>query len=292
MRGVGQATAAITIVNALATGVGSAVGIDLAVRAEIELHPAGSNGRWDVEVAEPARTPLVIAALDVALNRFAPGSSGTGRLTLRSEIPAGRGLKSSSAVGAAIVIAVAEATDSAVSPTEVARLSAEVGRSAGVSATGAFDDALAGVSSGVVVTDNRRCELLRAYPLGEELGAALWVPPATHRPSPEWAEAFSARAGEGRVAADAALSGDWQRAMRANTELVERVLGYDYAEVRERLTRAGALAVGVTGMGPALAAIAARGMLPAVETAFPDRPGERRSVRFSLPPRPRGSVRP
>jgi shikimate kinase len=277
VRGVGETTAAITIVNALPTGIGSAVGVELRARAEIELHPAGSHGKWDVRISDSARSPLVIASLTEALRRFAPGSSGTGELNVHSEIPAARGLKSSSAVSSAIILAVAHATDAEVGPLDIARISASVARATGVSATGALDDALAGVSTGIVITDNRRGELLKSYPTSPRLGVALFVPDLAHRPSPEWVPAFEAERARGRSAADAALAGDWIRAMQENTLLVERVMGYDYAATRAALAERGAIASGVSGMGPALAAIAPHDRLEAVAAAFP-RPVERRRI--------------
>lgn len=281
MHGIGEARAAITIVNALPTGIGAAVGIELRARADVELHPAGSHGKWDVQVADEARTPLVIASLAAALNQFAPGSSGEGALTLRSEIPPARGLKSSSAVSSAVVLAVARAIDADVESIDVARLSATVSKSAGVSSTGALDDALAGLRPGVVVTDNLRGELLKSYPLDPRLGVALFVPPHPHLRSPQWASAFAAEAARGRGAVDAVLAGEWSAAMQANTELVERVVGYDYASVRAELRRRGAIACGVSGMGPALAAVAPEERLPEVVAAFPHGPGERHTVSFS-----------
>jgi len=289
VHGLGEATAAITIVNALPTGIGSAVGIDLRTRVEVELHPAGSHGKWDVRMAELARTPLVIASLTEALRRFAPGSSGRGELKLHSEIPAARGLKSSSAVSTAVFLAVARATETEVEPIDLARLSASVARSAGVSATGALDDALAGLTTGVVVTDNRQGELLRSYSTGPHLGVALYVPDLAHPPSPEWTAAFEAEAPTSRVAVEAALSGDWVKAMHENTRLVERVMGYDYALLRAEVSRRGAVASGVSGMGPALAAIAPEDRLREVLAAFPGVSDRRRTVAFSTnSPRDRG----
>ena len=283
MHGIGETTAAITIVNALPTGIGSAVGIDLRVHAEVELHPAGSHGKWDVRMAELARTPLVIASLTEALQRFAPGSSGRGELKLRSEIPAARGLKSSSAVSAAVILAVARATGTEVASIDIGRLSASVARSIGVSATGALDDALAALSAGVVVTDNRRGELLRSYPTAPHFGVALYIPDVAHRPSPEWAAAFAAEEARGRAAVEAVVSGDWVKAMEANTLLVERVMGLDYGPLRAELSRRGAIASGVSGMGPALAAVAPKDRLPDVIAAFPGITDRRRTVSFSSP---------
>ena len=42
MRGVGRANGAITIVNALATGVGCACGIELTAEAEVEMSRTGA----------------------------------------------------------------------------------------------------------------------------------------------------------------------------------------------------------------------------------------------------------
>jgi shikimate kinase len=281
VKGSGEATAAITIVNALAAGVGSAVGIDLRVRAEVDLRPSGSSGKWDVDVPDSARTPLVIHALTEALRRFAPDSSGTGALVLHSDVPIARGLKSSSAVSSAIVLAVARAMDASLDPLEVARLSAHVSRAAGVSATGALDDALAGLTTGVVVTDNRAETVLARYSLPPELGVVLYLPPGKHRPAPELLPAFRAVAEQGQVAGELAKRGQWQAAMRENTTLVERVIGYDYAALRERLRARGAVASGVSGLGPAYATIAPVDSLGVLLAELPDTAGTRRSLAFS-----------
>jgi shikimate kinase len=281
MHGVGESSGAITIVNALASGVGAAVGIELFAHAEVDLHPAGSTDKWDVQIEEPTRTPLVVASLTEALRKFAPGSSGTAELSVRSDIPVARGLKSSSAVSSAIVLAVAHAVDAEVTSIEVARLSAQVAVASGLSATGAFDDALAGMSRGIVVTDNRRGELLQTFPMPPHLGAALLLPGGTHRPSPEWAAAFQAESVAGDVARDAALRGDWTVAMRENTELVERVMRYDYRALRTRVLQRGAVACGVSGMGPTLAAVGPRESLDSIIAAFPSSAEGRRTVEFS-----------
>jgi shikimate kinase len=292
VHGVGRSNGAITVVNALPTGIGAAIGVDLPVVAEVELHPAGSHGKWDVRVADAARTPLVIASLTESLRRFAPDSSGRGELTLRSEVPAGRGLKSSSAVGTAIALAVARATDAASTPSEIARTSARAAVAAGVSATGAFDDALAGVSGGIVVTDNPRGELLRTIPVRDDWRVALFVPDEVHRPSPEWLAAFRAESAAGRAAAEAAVAGDWIRAMRLNSLLVENVVGYAYGPVRDELERRGAIAAGVSGLGPTLAAVVPADRMEEVTAALPTPAKLRRIVGWAKAADPGSSRSP
>lgn len=281
MRGVGRASAAVTIVNALPTGVGCALGIGLYAEAEVFLQSVQGKGlgsEGELRVASHTRTPLIETTVRLALDRWAPSGPFVTELRLRSEIPASRGLKSSSAVSSAIARAIAASVGAQPTPLEIGRLSAEASRLAGVSATGALDDALAGLLGGFVVTDNPRDELLRSSAPGPGWAAALFVPEASHASSPQWADRFRAFATEGRAAVDAALRGDWWSAMRINTELVERTMGYDYRSLRTRLLSGGALGVGVSGLGPALAAIAPSNRSEELLRTLPEEGGTRTIV--------------
>jgi shikimate kinase len=286
MRGVGQASAAITVVNALSTGVGCAVGIELYASAELTMELTSPDRGMQIAIESGVRTGMVDTAVRTALARYAPGNGATGILTIRSQIPVAKGLKSSSAVASAVVLAVAAAQGSDPTPVEVARLSAEVGRASGVSATGAFDDALAGLSEGFVVTDNREDRLIRSDAAPSDLEVALWVPPEVHTPSPAWRDAFAREVDAGNQAVEAARSGAWPVAMERNTELVERLMGYDYRSLRARLRKSGAVAAGVSGLGPALAALAPSGRLPEVLAELATEPGDHLHV-----PLRRGALR-
>jgi len=281
MRGLGRATGAITIVNALPSGVGCALGIGLGVEAEVETRPttgtAGRRGRlWETDGI--SRTPLIEAAMELALERYAGEEPFASALKIHSEIPMARGLKSSSAVASAVGRAVASAWGKSPEPPEIARFSAEVGRLAGVSATGALDDALAGLGPGFVVTDNSRDAVLRTGPAGPDWMVALFVPRTAHRPSPEWLERFRAARDRAQAAVDAALVGNWWTAMARNTELVEEVMGYDYQDARAGLLEAGAFGAGVSGLGPTLAAVGPAHRAQEMLASLPERGGDRRLV--------------
>lgn len=268
MHGVGRASAAVTVVNAIPTGIGCAHGVRLYAAVSVDLEP-GPAGRVEVR-PESSATPLVLASVHAALARFSPRSTATTFVRVDSEIPRAKGLKSSSAVASATIRAVAGAVGRTVEPADVARMAAGVGREVGVSATGAFDDALAGLLPGFVVTDNRRGELLLHRPSPPDWTAVVHVPPGTHSPSPEFKAAFERAASEGDAVAEAARRGDWTEAMDRNTRLVERVMGYDYRDLRARALREGAVASGVSGLGPALASFVPRRYAAAVLSAMPE----------------------
>ncbi|HEV2165581.1 MAG TPA: shikimate kinase [Thermoplasmata archaeon] len=273
MNGIGSAWGAMSFVNAIPTGIGAAAAISLLVRAEVELTPP--RGEVGVlQIPGPSDTPLVRTSLLEALRSIAPDEAFDVDLRLNSSIPPGRGLKSSSAVPVAILRAVASAAGTALTASEAASFSATVGRAAGVSATGAFDDAAASAMGGIVVADTTEHRLLRHDAPAPEWTAVLWVPRETHRPAPEWFEAFRERAGAGRGAADAARLGRYLVALDRNTELVEEVMGYDYRPLRLELRRQGALAAGVSGLGPTLAAIVPSGSRSKVNRAMPVGRGE------------------
>lgn len=283
MHGVGRAGGAITVVNALPTGIGAAVGISMFAEAEVDVRPRSPIHPHPLEVSRTARTPLVEATVQHALRTFGAPGEWSVDLRLRSEIPPARGLKSSSAVASAIALAIARAFGAEPAPLETAQLSAEVSRSAGVSATGAFDDALAGLSSGFVLTDNTRDTVLKTGRTDPEWVVALLVPPARHAPSPEWKTRFEARADEGNAAVDAARRGDWWVAMDLNSRLVEETMRYSYLRLREQLRRDGALGAGVSGLGPALAAVGTRAVAERMQATLSQHPGERTTIGL-LPP--------
>jgi shikimate kinase len=274
MKGRGRGAAAVSFLNALFNGDGSAAGIELFARAEVELTPGSRE-----EASDRLAPSLAEATAAAALEAWSE-EPWTVRLEIRSEIPPSAGLKSSSAVATAVEHAVLDALGRSVDPVEVARLGARVARARGFSATGAFDDALASVLPGIHVTDNLDTRRLHesSAPTGVEV--VLWVPRHAHGPSPLYRAQFRALAGSADRARLAALRGDWPEAMSRNSELVERAMGYDYESVRTAATKAGALATGVSGMGPAIALVAEPDRLGAVLGTLPKGGGQVIVTRF------------
>jgi shikimate kinase len=286
VRGVGSAFGAVSFVNAMLSGQGCAAGISLRAEAEVTLLEA-KRSTPSVRIPAESDTPLVRAALLASLRRFAPDQALSADLALRSNVPPAQGLKSSSAVAGAIFRATEDALRPSHRATEVemAGLVAELGISVGLSATGGFDDALAGLETGVVVTDNleRRVLSRQRVPAGWEL--LLWLPRATHPPAPQLQERFASLAGEGREAVRLARGGKLLEAMERNTRAVEQALGLDERARHVELRRKGALGSGISGLGPALAVVLPAGRDRAVRAALPSSEGEVLSAQFVSPTR-------
>jgi shikimate kinase len=256
MKGHGRARChgAVTVVNAVATGKGAAMGVTLQAEAEVETRPSG-HLVVDIVSEERETTSLVRACIQKA---FAAGNCADlgAYVTTRSAIPAARGLKSSSAVANAVVLAALDAVDQAESmpDQELVRLGVEAAVLAGVTITGAFDDACACYFGGLCLTDNGQRELLQRTEVDERLVAVLHVPPqrlpkASLGQVP-WAEA----APQAEEAFRLARQGRWQEALRLNGEAYAGLLGLSQDPARAALG-AGALTAGLSGTGPSTAAV-------------------------------------
>ncbi len=95
--------------------------------------------------------------------------------------------------------------------------------------------------------------------------------------------AFSNERASGELAARAALDGNWTKAMQLNTELVERTMGYVYRDLRDHLRGHGAIASGVSGLGPTLAAIAPVARLADLVRELPADQARKLVVPFTRP---------
>jgi shikimate kinase len=285
MRGVGRAHGAVTFLNALFTGEGAAAAIDRHVTATVEFDRVPRGAEESLRIPAGSDSPLVRAAVADALTRFGDGMPVSGRVVIDSKIPPARGLKSSSAVGVAIARAVGSAYGHSPDPESLARASADVTQEIGLSATGAFDDALASAEGGVVLTENAHRTVRARGSLDPQWSLVLWIPAEHHAPSPGWADRFRAERHSARRAVESAERGDWLAALTANTELVERVMRYDYRSLRATLVRLGALASGVTGLGPTLATIVARDRVSSVVEAHPAGTSQVQVAQF-VPPLP------
>jgi len=249
--GKGVSHGAATIVNAIATGKGAAFGIDLKTWAEVTILDSP-----DVEVTiegftgEP--TKLVENCFRAVVQRLLPGEELGAKIVTRSQIPVSRGLKSSSAAANAVIMATLDALEESIEPLYAIRLGTKCAIDAGVSVTGAFDDACAAWLGGAVVTDNRRNELLKREPMDPNLKAVIHVPSFQTRKSGLPLSRIAAVADLADIAFKMALNGDYLGAMKLNGLCYASALRVDQ-DIAFQALEMGARSAGLSGTGPATA---------------------------------------
>jgi shikimate kinase len=250
--GRGAAFGAVTVVNATATGIGCSLAVAASTRATWD------PGARTLDLDPDGDRRLVEA---VAAGRAA-------RVSVDCPFPASRGLKTSSSVAAALVRAAADAEGRHLPPEDVERLAVAASRRAGVTLTGAYDDQAATVRGGCQLADTRSDRVLASLPV-EPWQVAVWIPErAIAKDGLRGLDLAAARPGA-LLAEDLARGGDIPGAMTANGRAYHAAysaagLPVDDLPARVAL-RAGALGAGLSGTGPAVAALfARRAALPAV----------------------------
>lgn len=272
VEGRAEAPAAGTVVNALATGTGSAFAVDRTVTATVTLD---SSGSVDGEVgpapnlaAGEGDPELIQRCVELALERYADDEYG-GTVRTESEVPVAAGLASSSAAANAAVLATCSALGVDPDPLAACRLGVRAAREAGVTATGAFDDAAASMLGGVAVTDNGDNELLVHDAV--EWDVLVWVPPGRSHSADADVERCRRIAPLADLAVDLARDGRYPLAMSVNGFAYAAALGYPTDPLVEAL--ASAEAVSVSGTGPAVTAIGDREGLRRLRSNFENHEG-------------------
>jgi shikimate kinase len=176
---------------------------------------------------------------------------------IKSDIPTAVGLKSSSAVSVATTKAVFGLFSKEADSLTILRTSCRASRDSKASITGAYDDAAASLLGGVAFTDNSRFKLIKHARLSRSLGSmvALLVPKRRKvLTSSLGPSSYSSYRRESLLAFRLAMAGDFQSAMILNSSIQCEALNYSMGPVATALA-AGASAAGITGKGPAVAAI-------------------------------------
>lgn len=254
-RGFGSAHGAISVLNAIATGIGGAVGIELPIHSEIRLreeHVVTARS-----TVKGCRVPVDAGVLEAVLRTVEKrlGYRGGFHAEISSDIPVAAGLKSSHALVNSLLAGILDALGLQLNIEELALLGVEASMMAGLTITGAYDDSLATLGRGVYITDNAERRVLRHYRIDRGLYAVVLVPP-TAKPIWKVDPSDFQRLSECYMgAAKLALKGDWAAAMAMNGLLTATATGQDVAPLREALELPGVVSAGVSGKGPAFFAV-------------------------------------
>lgn len=269
MHGRATAPGAGTVLNALATGVGSAFAVDAETTATVDLDPDSATVAGEIAGAPDADTRLIERCVELVVERFGDGEGGTVRTD--SEVPMAAGLKSSSAAANATVLATLDALDAAegLDRVEATRLGVQAARDAGVTVTGAFDDASASMLGGVTVTDNADDELLAHETVDWDV--LIWTPPEQAFSADADVEACASVAPMADLVAELALDGRYGEAMTVNGLAFSAVLDFPTGPAVEAMPHAAG--VSLSGTGPSVVAVGERDTLETVAAQWRTREG-------------------
>lgn len=236
---------AISIVNAIATGKGSALGISLVTTAEIHMRQGegkifnnNRNSNLFKYIIHNSIPKTILQCNDIFL-------------TLSSDIPIGFGLKSSSAVSSAVSLACYGLVEENIDDFKVLDTAVNASRKAKITITGAYDDTTACYFGGFVITDNYSNKLLRREKGPLDLLSIILLPNNSARKNPLklkiLAEFFE-------QAIQTAENSNYWKAMTLNGLLVSSLMGYDYTPILLSIEN-GALSASISGNGPSIAVI-------------------------------------
>ena len=258
---------AATIVNAIATGKGAALGVDLWTKAKVELtdEPDIIEGRILSDPGED--TNLIQRVIKRVLRRFRMDGEHGAFVETSSNIPIARGMKSSSSAANAISLAAIAALRKNLSDLEVVKLGVDAAKDAGVTITGAFDDACASYFGNIVVTDNVARQVKRRFRVDGDYAVLFHVPSSKTYTAQSNVRKMRMMAPLVDVAYREALLGRYWSAMTFNGLIYSVTLGYDI-KVAVAALAAGAIAAGVSGKGPAIAAVVREDSVAEVKEAW------------------------
>lgn len=236
---------AISIVNAIATGKGSALGISLQAHAEIcmrqgegKIFHNNRNSDLFQYIINNSIPKKILQCNDIFL-------------TISSDIPIGFGLKSSSAVSSAVSLACYGLLEGNIDDFQVLDTAVNASRKAKVTITGAYDDTTACYFGGFVITDNYSNKLIRRENGPPDLLSLIILPTNSKRKNPLKLKVLPEFFEQ---AIQSAEHSDFWKAMTLNGLLVSSLMGYDYSPILFSIEN-GALSASISGNGPSIAVI-------------------------------------
>ncbi len=235
MKAEAKSYAAGTVVNALATfrGVAFAIGLE----SRVTFSEKDEKGFYVSSERRVQRSPVA-----EKLMRGSEISGGVFRVD--SEIPRKSGLGSSSAFMNALILCAFKVRGYELRADRILRLNARMSLEAGMSYTGAFDDASASLLGGFVFSDNLKMRLYRRH---EKVGKAAILIPEWGRGRVNLEDMRSSKEDVDR-AFRLAMEGKMKEAMLLNSMHYCRKIGLPLEPVQA--VQSLNVAAGLSGNGP------------------------------------------
>ncbi len=240
---------AVSIVNAIATGRGATLGISLGIEAIIKTEPGRGMVFENRESSISSRLIKSVVETSVPKSELEKNRL---KIFVKTEIPSGYGLKSSSAISSVISLACAKIFKPKATDMEILRDGVRASIQSRVSITGAFDDACGCYFGGFVVTDNTNIKIIKAEKAPEDTSAVIFIPKSRKRGNAKKLKILKSAFSQ---AWDLANKSDYWNAMTLNGLATSEILGSG-PRILAKLMESGALGASISGNGPAIAAIA------------------------------------
>ena len=244
-----------TIINAIATGFGSAFGIGLDIKCEAKTIDNGIECFNDVG----ADNTLMELCVEKVFSHYDIDKSEFGvNIKTESSLPMASGLSSSSASSNAIVKVVSsivceEFDFKPLDDLQIINMAIDASLDAGVTITGSFDDATASYFGGVVVTDNKNREFIIKEKM-EDYPILVYMPNYYSKSGDSNPERMKLLAPLVETAFSFAVEKDYFKALNLNGLIYSATLGFDSSIAIDAL-EAGAIASGLSGTGSSFVAV-------------------------------------
>ncbi|MDP3486046.1 MAG: shikimate kinase, partial [Methanobacteriaceae archaeon] len=193
-----------------------------------------------------------------------------------STLPVASGLSSSSATSNAVVMAtsslIAEEFDlKPMNDMEILNTAIDASLDAGVTITGAFDDASASYFGGLTITNNLEREIIQRNEM-EKQNILIYMPNRKSLTAQSKVNRMKLLSPLVDMAYKKAIQGDIYKALTLNGILYSAALGFDSNIALDAL-EAGALASGLSGTGPSFVAVVNDECSDMVHEALNNHPG-------------------
>jgi len=234
-----------TIINGIATGKGSAFAINLKVKATVEFI---DDGKKEIKGIVKDNPNIDITLIELCLKNVLEylDLDYSGKVITETEIPVRSGLSSSSATSNAVVMAAFDALGEKIEDKLVLEIAIKSSFEAGVTVTGAYDDATASYYGGITITDNLERRIIKRDRFKEDIGVLVLIPKLDKNVDVNRMKLIKDYV---EVAFRECLQGNYYRALFLNGLLYASALGFPTNIPIEAIEK-GALTAGLSGTGP------------------------------------------
>lgn len=257
-----------TIINAIATGFGSAFGIGLNIKCQAKTINSGITCFNDVG----ASTDLMELCVNKVFERYNIDKDDFGlEIKTESTLPMASGLSSSSASSNAIVavsskIISSEFNLNPLSDLEIINLAIDASIEAGVTITGSFDDATASYFGGIVVTDNKNRQFIIKEKM-DDYKILVYMPNFHAKSGDSDVNRMKVLAPLVETAFGLAKDKEYFKALNLNGLIYASTLGFDSSIAIDAI-QAGAFASGLSGTGSSFVAVCDENSMDNIKDAW------------------------